>query len=156
SIAARTAQAWFAAVEATEQLALAESTAESFRSTEAQVEQRFEAGVRPALDLRLARADREAADAVVAQRRRELDGALRRLQVLAGRYPDAARVAAAELPALPPPVPPGLPVELLQRRPDLVAAERRLAAGDARLAEARADRWPRISLTASGGTASSE
>lgn len=156
SIAARAAKAWFACIEAGQQLRLAEETAASFRRTEEQVVRRFEAGVRPALDVRLARADREAAEALVDQRRREHDRALRQLQILLGRYPDAALEPSAELPGMPEPVPAGLPSELLQRRPDLVAAERRLAAADARLAQSRADLYPRISLTASGGTSSND
>lgn len=156
SIAGRTAQVWLAAVEATQQLALAEETATTFRSIAELVERRFEAGVRPALDLRLARADQAQADAVVVQRGRQRDELLRQLQVLTGSYPDASITPGTQLPAVPPPVPAGLPVDLLERRSDVVAAERHLAAADARLAQARADLWPRLSLTASGGTSSAE
>jgi outer membrane protein TolC len=53
-------------------------------------------------------------------------------------------------------VPAGLPVELLTRRPDLVMAERRLAAAGARVSEARAALFPRIALTGSSGRASEE
>ncbi len=156
SIAARTASGWFACVEANEQLELARASAQSFRRTADQVRQRFDAGVRPALDLRLALADADAADALVERRRRERDAALRELQILVGRYPDAALEPGADLPAIDAPVPAGLPSELLERRPDLVAAERRLAAADARVGEARANLYPRLSLTASGGATSAD
>jgi len=53
-------------------------------------------------------------------------------------------------------VPAGLPAELLARRPDLVAAERRLAAAGLSVDEARAARLPRISLTGSAGRSSQE
>jgi outer membrane protein TolC len=55
-----------------------------------------------------------------------------------------------------PSVPGDLPATLLARRPDLVAAERRLAAADKRVAEAKRSLYPRLSLTASAGTASQE
>ena len=50
----------------------------------------------------------------------------------------------------------GEPVTLVSRRPDLVVAERRLAAADSRVAAAKAARYPRLALTASGGTATHE
>ncbi|MFO1054573.1 MAG: TolC family protein [Planctomycetota bacterium] len=156
SIAARTCKAWFAAVEAAQQLELAERTAESRRVTVQMIERRFENGVRPAFDVLLARADLDAALAAVQVRRRALDGARRALSVLCGSDPTPPVDSGAALPATPPPVPPGLPVDLLRRRPDLLAAERRLAAADARHAQAKADRWPRLTLTASGGTTSDD
>lgn len=156
SIAGRTSKAWIACVEAAQQLRLAEATAASRARTEAMVRRRFTGGVRPALDLHLARADREAADALVQTRRRTREAAIRSLHVLLGRYPGLALDPGTELPPSPPPIPAGLPAEMLRRRPDLAAAERRLAAADLRVGEAKADRWPRLSLTASGGTSSNE
>jgi outer membrane protein TolC len=73
---------------------------------------------------------------------------LRALELLAGRYPAAALAAAETLPALPAAVPTGIPSELLERRPDIVAAERRVAAAFDRVEEAQAARLPRLSLSA--------
>ncbi len=156
SLAARSAKAFLQLVETGQQLRLAEETAETFRRTETQVDERFRTGVRPAFDLRLARADRRSAEALVERRRRQLDAATRELEILLGRYPEAAFAPDAALPAIPPPIPPGLPSTLLERRPDIVAADRRLAAADARLGEARASLWPQLTLTGSGGTSSND
>ena len=73
-----------------------------------------------------------------------------------GRYPAAALNPGIALPALPEAVPAGLPADLVSRRPDLVAAERGLAASYARYTQAKRALFPRISLTGSAGTSSKE
>ncbi len=156
SIAALTARGWFAVVEAGRQLELARATAESFRTSAEQVRSRYVSGVRPSLDLRLALSNQAQAEALVAARREQLDRAVRRLEVLVGSYPAGAIAPAPGLPDTPRPIAAGLPADLVARRPDLAAAERRLAAADARVAQARRALYPRISLTAGGGTASNE
>jgi NodT family efflux transporter outer membrane factor (OMF) lipoprotein len=81
---------------------------------------------------------------------------MRGLEVVVGRYPAGELALAPDLPPLPPPVPEGLPSELLERRPDLVAAERRVAAAFHAIQAARALRLPRIALTGGGGRSTSE
>ena len=73
--------------------------------------------------------------------------AIRALELLLGRYPSAAASPAPQLPGFPGEVPAGLPSELLERRPDVVAAERRVAAAFNRIGEAKAARLPAIALT---------
>jgi outer membrane protein TolC len=81
---------------------------------------------------------------------------LRALELLVGRYPAAEIAVALRLSPMPPPVPVGMPSQLLERRPDVIAAERRVAAAFDRVGEARAAQLPRISLTAGGSSVSSE
>jgi NodT family efflux transporter outer membrane factor (OMF) lipoprotein len=81
---------------------------------------------------------------------------VRGLEVTLGRYPADELALAADLPAVPPPVPAGVPSELLERRPDLIAAERRVAAAFHLVQAAEATRLPRIALTAAGGRSTSE
>ena len=72
-----------------------------------------------------------------------------------GRYPGAELEVRESLPEVPPPPPAGLPSELLERRPDIVAAERRVAAAFNATNQARAARLPTIGLTGNVGGASS-
>ncbi len=154
SIAGQTAKAWFAVAEAQVQLDLAERTVTSRTRSAEQVRVRFERGIRPPLDLRLALAQLYAAQAAVPARERQLDFASRQMEVLLGLYPGRSAVFPEQLIATPAEIPAGLPAELVSRRPDLVAAERRLTASQQRLKGARASLYPRLSLTASGGTSS--
>ena len=156
SLAAQTLRAYFAAIEARRQFELAESTVASYAISTDQVRSRYERGLRPSLDLLLSRSSLSTAEANMYGRQRQLDVARRQLELLVGRYPAATLSTAAELPRIEAAVPSGLPAELIGRRPDLVAAERRLAASHARYEEARATLYPRISLTASGGRSNSE
>lgn len=156
SLAAQTARAWMAAAEAKKQLELARATATSYGTTVRQVRQRYERGIRSPLDLRLALGSEASAQALVAQRENQYQAAARVVEILLGRYPAGNIKTAEALPEVPAAVPAGLPSELLERRADVVAAERRMEASRARVSEAKAALFPRISLTASGGRSSSE
>lgn len=156
SLAAQICRAWFAAVEAKQQLALATATESAFRKTLTDVRDRFRRGVRPALEVHQAATNLANAEASAAQRRDLQAQAMRRLDVLVGSYPDGKRPVADALPPQLPNVLPGYPSELLQRRPDLRSAERRVAAAGCRVDAAVAALYPRLSLTASGGTQSLE
>ena len=82
--------------------------------------------------------------------------ALRALELLVGRYPAAEITARAEFGARPPRIPAGLPSELLERRPDVIAAQKRVAGAFSRVKESQAARLPRISLTGSVSDITSE
>ncbi|MGE3774844.1 MAG: efflux transporter outer membrane subunit [Gammaproteobacteria bacterium] len=78
------------------------------------------------------------------------------LAILLGRAPAAFTLTRAELSASPPPIPAGLPSALLERRPDIASAERRLASANARIGVAKAAFYPLVNLTADAGVAASD
>jgi outer membrane protein, multidrug efflux system len=156
SVTGRTVKLWLAIAETHRQLELTRATASSFGVTARQVRERYERGLRSALDLRLALFSESSANALVHLRQEQLEGLVRQLEILLGRYPSGELTVATSLPNLPGSVPAGLPSDLLERRPDLIVAERRLAGTLARVDEAKAALFPRISLTASGGRTSAE
>jgi multidrug efflux system outer membrane protein len=80
--------------------------------------------------------------------------ARRALEILLGRYPEGEIATAPELVPVPPPVPVGLPSDLLERRPDLIAADRRVAAAFYLSEQARLAKLPRFSLNLAGGLSS--
>jgi multidrug efflux system outer membrane protein len=159
SLAGQTAKAWFAVLEGHQQTELARSTLDSRRISRERIQRRYLLGTRPALELRFATTQEASARAVLALRERQLDLAMRQLDLLLSRYPDAKLEIPIGDSTLPPPpkgVPAGLPAELVARRPDLVAAEYRLAAAGFDVKRARASLYPRLSLTGSAGTLSAE
>lgn len=154
SLAAATAKAYFSAIEANIQADIARQTVQLLKETQRIVTVKYENGMVSGQDVSLARSDlataRERLTAVEGSYR----DALRALEVLLGRYPGADLEVRNSLPEVPPPPPAGLPAELLERRPDIVAAERRVAAAFNATEQARAARLPAISLTGSLGGAS--
>jgi outer membrane protein, multidrug efflux system len=156
SIAALVAKSWFLATEARLQKGIAEDMVGASARQLGFAQDRLRVGNGDEYDVTLA----QAALATYRDSVRNLDlayqQALRALEALAGRYPAAVASVPLELAAMPGPVPVGMPSELLERRPDVVAAERRVAAAFYRVEEAKAARLPRISLTAAVTSISSE
>ncbi|MGD9548857.1 MAG: efflux transporter outer membrane subunit [Candidatus Krumholzibacteriia bacterium] len=161
SLAAEVVRTWLEIGELEDQLALTRESVASYTRTVAIVEDRYHAGLVEALDMHLARQNLAAAQATEPGLLQARAGARRRLEILCGDYP-AGRVVqvdgAGEAPACDtlPAVPEGLPSALLERRPDLAAAESRLHAAVAQIGQAKAALYPRISLTGSAGSTSRE
>ena len=156
SLTGQIAKAWFTAIEAQGQVELAEISLESFRVSAERVRARFQRGLRPSLDLRLALTEVARAQAALEQRIEQRDRSRRQLEALMGRYPSGGYTVDLDLPAVPSSVPGGLPSELVHRRPDLVAAELQLLAADTRVAQAEADLRPQFSLTSGTGVSSGD
>ncbi|MEZ5967169.1 MAG: efflux transporter outer membrane subunit [Planctomycetota bacterium] len=152
SLAGQSCKAWFAAVEAQQQVELARATLQSYSTTAARAHDRFARGIGDAVEVRLAESNLASAESNLERQRDGLQAARRQLDELAGDYPAADAPTGLSLPPPPPPAPAGLPADLVARRPDLVAVERRVAAANLRTDQARAALYPRIALTGSLGT----
>jgi NodT family efflux transporter outer membrane factor (OMF) lipoprotein len=147
SMAAAVAKNWFLATEAGLQAELARETIREGEELVRLAEARSRIGVGSDEDVFVARATVGSYRDVVRQIELAREQSIRALELLMGRYPAAAAVVTPTLPAQPDAIPAGLPSELLERRPDLVAAERRVAAAFHRVGEAKAARLPAIALT---------
>ncbi|HZM37337.1 MAG TPA: TolC family protein [Burkholderiales bacterium] len=156
SLAALVAKGWFLAVEARLQKANAEEMVAASERQLGLARDRLRVGRGDEYDVALARANLATFRDSVQSLELAYRQALRALEALAGRYPAAALGVPGQLAALPGPVPVGMPSELLERRPDVIAAERRIAAAFYRVEEAKAARLPRISLTAAVTSISSD
>ena len=134
-------------------LAISFRLIDNFKRNLRLVRRRYERGLATALDVRQARRILAESEASIPNLRRDLGTRQHQLSVLMGQYPSAAppRPHPDDYYARLPEIPPGLPSDLLLRRPDIRAAEARLVALNARVAEALANRFPRITLTGSFG-----
>jgi len=156
SIVAMAAKSWFLATEARLQKALAEEMVDSAGRNLNLAEERLRVGRGDQNDVTLARASHASYRDSVRNLEYAYSQAVRALESLAGRYPAGRLEVPAQLAALPGPVPVGLPAELLERRPDVVAAERLVAMALYGTEEAKAARLPRISLTVAVSSISSD
>jgi NodT family efflux transporter outer membrane factor (OMF) lipoprotein len=118
------------------------------------VRARYEGGFTNALDLTLAQRELSTLRARLAPLAARVRAAHYAIAVLLGQYPEAM-ADELESPRMIPPIPPlvqaGLPLDLLQRRPDIREEERRLAAATARIGVATAELFPQLALTAAVG-----
>ena len=130
-----------------DELAIAQRTLESRREVLRLQKARFEGGVAPESDFRQAESQFQIAAAAVPALRRQVAQQENLINLLAGRNPGpVARGRTFDELAFPP-VPAGLPSDLLERRPDVRQAEEQLVAANANIGVARAAYFPQISLT---------
>ena len=119
-------------------------------------EAKFQVGQAQEQQVAIATADLQAAQSQLAQISSTEQQVVRALEVLLGRYPADELQLATAMPLLPAPVPAGLPAQLLERRPDVIAAERNFDAAFHLVQSAKAARLPTISLTGAGGYETNE
>jgi outer membrane protein, multidrug efflux system len=151
------AEAYFNLLQFDLQLDIAERTLQSWEESVRIAQARLRQGMTSKLDADQFEAERANAAARTAELHRQMVQAENHLSILLGRKPFAvARGRSLDKQIIAPDVPAGLPSELLQRRPDLLVAEQQLAAVTARIGAAKAERFPRITLTGLAGLAHPE
>lgn len=130
---------------------LLDSTVADFQRALELTQARFHGGVASSIDVSLAQTQLDTA------RSEDIDTGVQRAQlehaiaVLTGQTASTFSIPPSPLAALPPQIPTALPSQLLERRPDIAAAERRVAAANAQIGIAIAAYYPQISLAAAGG-----
>ncbi len=149
-VASEVARQYFVLRSAEERLRIVLALADAQRQTAARVQSRLREGQASAFDLDRARAEADALDAQLPPLRMLVGTTQTKLAVLLGRNPSAQVVDADPAFAWPAAraIAAGQPSELLRRRPDLIAAEARVGAEALRNAEARAQWWPKLFLSA--------
>ncbi len=156
SVAAELARTYFELRGAQEQLAVAMRNADNQKATLAYAQARLDAGRGTEFDTARAQAQLNTTLSTVPPLRASVENTIHALSVLVGQTPDTLQdllrpvVALPELPRI---TQIGTAADLLRRRPDIRAAERRLAAATARIGVATADLFPRVSFSGEIGFA---
>lgn len=157
ALIADVANAYFLVRDLDARVAIAKRTLATRQDSTQLIRARFERGITPMLDVNQAEIQEGDAAADLAAFERQTVQAENLLSLLLGRNPgNINRGDALSAQLLPPAVPAGLPSELLERRPDVLAAEQLLAAQVARIGVAQALRFPQLSLTGAAGVASND
>lgn len=131
---------------------LLETTVKSYEKYVQLTQDRFDGGVASEGDVALAQTQLETTRAQLADlgiQRAQFEHAI---AVLTGKPPSALSIAAASNQSQPPTTPIDIPSALLERRPDIAAAERQVAAANEQIGIATAARYPSLTLSAGGGS----
>lgn len=132
---------------------LLEGTGKAFESSRKVTQNRYDAGVAARVDVVQAEAQLKSTEAQAIDLRVTRASLEHAIAVLTGRAPSAFALEPTKFDVAVPAIPPGVPSTLLERRPDISAAERRVAAANARIGVAQAAYFPALSLTGSAGFA---
>ncbi|KQX98525.1 RND transporter [Massilia sp. Root133] len=156
AVAAQTADIYIGIRGLQARLGIAQRQVATRRDLLAKVTLLHDKGVAPAYQVHQTEGELAQAEAAVPALQAALDAASNALDVMLGTPPGTHRDelgASVSIPAVPAIGAMGSPADLLQRRPDLIAAERRVAAGNARIGMAMAEYYPHVSLGALLGSA---
>jgi NodT family efflux transporter outer membrane factor (OMF) lipoprotein len=151
SLAATTAKTWYLAVESHQLLVFATSVVGIYRELQELVTVRRAAGKISDLDVAEAGASLNTAESQLRGAEIRNRDVSRALELLLGRYPGAEIEVAAEFVPVPPPVAAGLPASLIERRPDVLAAEQQVLQAFRHEEAAKLARLPNFSLGLGGG-----
>jgi multidrug efflux system outer membrane protein len=155
SLVSDVAQAYFELLALDLRLEIARQTTDSFSQTLKLFNQRLQGGVASKLDTSRAEAAQANAAASIPDLERLIALKENQINVLLGSNPNPIAHSAKLLNQIvPPDIPPGLPSALLERRPDILAAEEQMRSANAQIGVATANFFPRIGLTALFGRAS--
>lgn len=151
SLAAAVARAYFSAIEASQQESNAQETLDIYEEFLKLTEERKKQGHASDFELSQIKAREAAAKDALYTAQASRSQAIRAIEVITSHYPAGKLRVRRSFPKQPLVVPTGLPSGILERRPDLIAAERRVAAAFHRVKEAQTARLPRFALSATGG-----
>lgn len=151
SLAGAVAKAYFLTIESDLQVAIDKANVASLVKIGKIAELQYREGAVTQQDVNIAMSDVASAKSRLLAREQSARNARRILNLILGAYPNDQVAVAADLPQLPEVPATGVPAALLERRPDLVAAEQNVAAAFNRVYAAEVTRYPRISLSGSVG-----
>ena len=147
---------YYQSVQAKKEYELAIEYFESSEKIRNLVKERYEKGLRSSIDLRLAESSLSRSKILLENKKIEFKSKIRSLELLLGKYPTGSITISDSFPTTLPSIPIGLPVDLIERRPDVKAELKKLESKGYSLAQSKRDRLPSIFLTSSAGTSTNE
>ena len=156
SLAAQVARAYFSAIEAGQQAANAGETLKLYEEYLKLTDVRKGQGFASDFELAQVKSRTAAARDTLYAAESARAQAIRAIEVVTSYYPAGKAAVRRGFPSTLRSVPAGMPAQLLERRPDIIAAERRFAAAFHRVHEAKAARLPRFAISAFGGAGTAD
>ncbi|RLD54392.1 MAG: transporter [Bacteroidetes bacterium] len=150
------ADGYFQLLDFDQRLAIAHHTWETRMESLWIIEQRFDKGMVPEIDLNQAQQQEAIAATAIPAYERGVAQTENYLSILMGQNPRMLERGLLDEQVAPPDIPVGIPSELLERRPDLIKAEQEFYAETARIGMTQAMRFPSFSITGAFGLASSD